>query len=78
MSEQQVQQENQPQAAPGVTAPAEQPKPELTINDLAALRAIVEIATQRGAFKAQELTLVGTTYDKLSNFLATMNNNKGQ
>jgi hypothetical protein len=75
MSDQTVTQETQPQTAP---AAAEPPKPELTINDLAALRAIVEIATQRGAFKAQELTLVGSTYDKLSGFLTSMNNtNKG-
>lgn len=76
MSDQPVTAESQPQAAP--VAQGEQPKPELTINDLAALRAILEIATQRGAFKAPELTLVGTTYDKLSGFLAAMNNNKGQ
>lgn len=47
--------------------------PEFTINDLNALRSIVEIATQRGAFKANELSLVGQTYDKLNVFLSSLN-----
>lgn len=46
--------------------------PEFTINDLNALRSIVEIATQRGAFKANELSLVGQTYDKLNVFLTSL------
>ena len=49
---------------------AEQPAgPELNINDLVALKSIVEVATQRGAFKAGELEAVGKTFNKLSTFL---------
>lgn len=43
--------------------------PELTINDLGALRTIVDVATQRGAFKAAEMESVGKIYNRLSTFL---------
>lgn len=43
--------------------------PDLTINDLNTLRAIVDIASQRGAFKAAELEVVGKTFNKLNAFL---------
>ena len=43
--------------------------PELTLNDLAALRSIIEVASQRGAFKANELEAVGKTFNKLNTFL---------
>ena len=42
---------------------------QLTLADLASLHNIIEAATQRGAFKANELTSVGSVYDKLSAFL---------
>ena len=43
---------------------------QLTITDLSSLLQIVEAASQRGAFKATELSQVGAVYDKLSAFLA--------
>jgi hypothetical protein len=43
--------------------------PELTLNDLAVLRQIIEVASQRGAFKAAELEAVGKAFNKLSAFL---------
>ncbi len=50
---------------------ATQEKPvDLNLNDLAAMRNILEVVTQRGAFKANELTSVGTLFDKLNSFLA--------
>jgi hypothetical protein len=45
------------------------PAPELTLNDLAVLRQIIEVASQRGAFKAAELEAVGKAFNKLSAFL---------
>jgi len=51
----------------GVTMP--QNTPELTINDLGNLRAIVDAAVRRGAFAAAEATSVGATFDKLNAFL---------
>lgn len=43
---------------------------QLTLADLASVKNIIEAATTRGAFKAEELTQVGSIYDKLSAFLA--------
>ena len=51
---------------------AETPKAdpsELTINDLNAMKVIIDIASSRGAFKPNEMTVVGQTYTKLSTFL---------
>lgn len=42
---------------------------ELTIQDLAMARAVIEIATERGVFKANELAGVGGLYNKLDAFL---------
>lgn len=56
------------QAAPA--AQTETPAaPDLNINDLAALRSILDVASQRGAFKAAELEAVGKIYNKLNTFL---------
>ena len=38
----------------------------LNINDLNTLRAIIDLASSRGAFKPTEMTAVGTTYTKLN------------
>lgn len=56
--------------------PAAQPVPEeaqaeLTINDLAAMKSIIDVASQRGAFKPNEMVPVGTIYSKLEKFLAS-------
>ena len=42
---------------------------ELTVNDLAAIKQIIDVATARGAFRPQEMVPVGTTYGKLEKFL---------
>lgn len=57
------------QAAPQAAAPQ---GPDLNLNDLSALRSIVEVASQRGAFKASELESVGKVYNKLSTFLESV------
>lgn len=58
------------------TAPAEQAQQaesnDLTISDLSAMKQIIDVASSRGAFKPNEMTIVGQTYTKLSNFLATV------
>jgi hypothetical protein len=67
-----VKQETAPAATPAAdtgTAPA---GPDLNLSDLSALRSIVEVASQRGAFKAAELESVGKVYNKLSNFLESV------
>ena len=45
---------------------------ELTINDLNAMKVIIDIASSRGAFKPNEMTVVGQTYTKLSTFLESV------
>lgn len=64
-------------AAPETQASAEQPaeqKPatDLNVTDLVALRNIVDVASQRGAFKAAELESVGKIYNKLNAFLESI------
>jgi len=43
--------------------------PSLSIEDLAMLREIINLAATRGAFHAPDLTDVGKVYDKLDRFL---------
>lgn len=56
-------QEATPEQAAGAAAA------ELNINDLQAMKVIIDIASSRGAFKPNEMTIVGQTYTKLSTFL---------
>ena len=42
---------------------------DLSIKDLLALRSIIDLASQRGAFKPSEMVSVGQNYNKLDNFL---------
>lgn len=46
-----------------------QQSPSLSLNDLGILANIINLATTRGAFKANELSAVGAAYDKLNIFL---------
>ena len=41
----------------------------ITITDLVAIRNIMNMAAERGTFKAEEMLEVGTVYTKLSTFL---------
>lgn len=45
---------------------------DLTVQDLNVLRTVIDVATQRGAFKANELAAVGQTYNKLDTFLGSI------
>jgi len=47
----------------------QEPTNELNINDLNAMKVIIDIASSRGAFKPNEMTAVGQTYTKLTAFL---------
>ena len=42
----------------------------ISLNDLQVLANIVDLASQRGAFRGNELTQVGAVFDKLNAFLA--------
>lgn len=48
---------------------ARQPAADLTIQDLRSIVAIIDIASQRGAFRANEMAAVGVTYNKVNAFL---------
>ena len=41
----------------------------INITDLIAIRNVLNLAAERGAFKAEEMLEVGTVYSKLNNFL---------
>jgi len=41
----------------------------LSIQDVLVLRQCVEVAAQRGAYKAEEMTTIGATYDRLTKWL---------
>lgn len=55
----------------------EQQGADLNISDLLAVRSIIEVATQRGAFKAAELEAVGKTFNKLNSFLEAVSKKEG-
>ena len=57
---------------PAAQEAAPEAAPDLNISDLIALRSIVEVASQRGAFKATELEAVGKTFNKLNTFLESV------
>ena len=49
--------------------PTEAQGPDLTVQDLQALKSIIDVASQRGSFKPNEMMTVGQTYSKLETFL---------
>ena len=51
-----------------VTTPQSE-APNLTVADLRNIRAIIDISSQRGAFRGAELKTVGEVFDKLDGFL---------
>lgn len=64
------------EALPTETQQPNTPQPEagadLNISDLNALKSIIDVATQRGAFKAAELEAVGKVYNRLTVFLESV------
>lgn len=44
----------------------------LAVSDLIMLQSIVQLACERGAFRAEELSQIGQCYDRLSSWLAQM------
>ncbi len=68
--------ENKKTQAPTAEAPqSEAPvkgAPDLTVQDLQALKAIIDVASQRGAYKPNEMEVVGRTYNRLDTFLAAI------
>lgn len=44
-------------------------QPSLTVSDLTLTLQIIQVATSRGAFKADELSAIGGVYDRIFKFL---------
>jgi len=63
------QQTTAPEAPAQAPQPAQQPAPSLTLQDLVLVAQIIQLTSQRGAFKAEELADVGGLYNKLIAFL---------
>ncbi len=59
-------------AAASQEAQPQAPSADLNISDLVAIKSIIEVASQRGAFKAAELEAVGKTFNKLNTFLESV------
>lgn len=72
MQEQSVVPNEEPQEA------TKQEGADLNIQDLVGLRSVIDVATQRGAFKAAEMEAVGKVYNRLSGFIDTVSKAKGQ
>tara|TARA_S200000501_G_scaffold96386_1_gene89688 strand:+ start:233 stop:520 length:288 start_codon:yes stop_codon:yes gene_type:complete len=78
MAEETKKQEAVAEAPATTEAPAPATNPEddgaggLSVGDLKSIQGIIEVATNRGAFKAAELSAVGTIFDKLSKFLTSL------
>lgn len=58
--------------ASGTGAAQQSPGSDLNISDLLAVKSIIDIASQRGAFKANEMEAVGKTYNRINTFLETV------
>jgi hypothetical protein len=44
----------------------------LTVNDLQAIINIINLSSQRGTFKAEEMSTVGAIYDRLTKFVSSI------
>ena len=55
-------------AAPGPEGQA--PQTDLSIGDLRNLSTVIDVASTRGAFRANEMAMVGAVYNELQAFLA--------
>ena len=64
--------ENKQAEAPKAEATPAGAPAELTINDLNAIKTIIDVASTRGAFRANEMESVGKVFNKLNSFLESV------
>ena len=67
-----------PETEATAQAATEAQGPDLTVQDLQAIKNIIDVASQRGAFKPNEMMTVGQTYTKLETFLAAVASQQAQ
>ena len=71
--------ENQPAETHPATAPADANQTTgLSVGDLTNIAMIFDVASRRGAFKADEMATVGTVYNKLKAFLDSLPKPEGE
>tara|TARA_R110000851_G_scaffold149970_2_gene290707 strand:+ start:5747 stop:5995 length:249 start_codon:yes stop_codon:yes gene_type:complete len=58
--------------APATPSAEQAPGADLSVQDLQALKQIIDVASSRGAFKPNEMVQIGQTYNKLDSFLAAV------
>jgi len=56
--------------------PDQELQTELTIQDLRIVANVIELATSKGLFKANDLSVVGRVFDKIVAVLKTLNKNE--
>lgn len=78
MAEEQKVEQAQTTEAPATEGQAAEQNYDLTVQDLSALKNIIDVAAQRGAFKPNEMQAVGTVYNKLSGFLDAVSKQGGK
>ena len=70
--------ENKPAETPSATPQPDAPATGLSVGDLQNIAMIFDVASRRGAFKADEMATVGTVYNKLKAFLDTLPKPEGE
>lgn len=76
VQEAEVQTQPAPEMNNTATPVGTEQKADLNISDLVALKSIIDVSTQRGAFRAGEMEAVGKTYNKLNAFLESVTKQK--
>ena len=70
--------ENKPAETQSATPQPDAPATGLSVGDLQNIAMIFDVASRRGAFKAEEMATVGTVYNKLKAFLDTLPKPEGE
>ena len=70
--------ENKPAETQSATPQPDAPATGLSVGDLTNIAMIFDVASRRGAFKADEMATVGTVYNKLKAFLDSLPKPEGE
>ena len=70
--------ENKPAETQSASPQPDAPATGLSVGDLQNIAMIFDVASRRGAFKADEMATVGTVYNKLKAFLDSLPKPEGE